>query len=486
MRILLALILLAAAVAAGVYFADNPGQVEIAWQGWLIDTSVGVLVAAAALFAFLVSVLALLVTGLRRAPVCRPPLARESRRRAGEAELTRGLVALAAADAGEARRHAERARVLLGETPVVLLLSAEAASRQGDLEAARRAYAALLDRRDTEFLGLRGLIGQALRAGDDAAALPLAERARALRPDAPWLADNLLRLQARAGDWQAARDTLAAAARRRALPAGAERHGRGVVLYELSRSVERAGDLRRASGLAAETQLAPDLAPIAANNARLLLARGRRRAAARAIERAWKTAPHPELARLYLEARGAAEPLAGAASLQRLAARNPDATRKPPRDRRSSARGAAVGRGAAASDAGGGGVAGHPLAPPLSADGAARGKRGRRAASGARMARSGDRRAAGPVLCLRPLRHGGFRMAIGVSGLRRLRYARLAGAGGAGHDRRLSGNRHGAADAAGGRCPRSAGYIGTVRRAAWLRAHNRIISRRRLEPEQPR
>jgi uncharacterized membrane-anchored protein len=33
MRILLALILLAAAVAAGVYFADNPGQVEINWQG---------------------------------------------------------------------------------------------------------------------------------------------------------------------------------------------------------------------------------------------------------------------------------------------------------------------------------------------------------------------------------------------------------------------------------------------------------------------
>ena len=80
--------------------------------------------------------------------------------------------------------------------------SAEAASRQGDAEAARRIYAALLDRRDTEFLGLRGLIGQTLRADDDAAALPLAERARALRPDAPWLAENLLRLQARAGDWQ--------------------------------------------------------------------------------------------------------------------------------------------------------------------------------------------------------------------------------------------------------------------------------------------
>ena len=155
--------------------------------------------------------------------------------------------------------------MVLGETPVVLLLSAEAASRQGNPDAARRAYAALLDRRDTEFLGLRGLIGQALRAGDDAAALPLAERARALRPDAPWLADNLLRLQARAGNWQAARETLNTAARRRVLTASAERHGRGVVLYELSRSAERSGDLGRASRLAAQAQqLAPELAAIAA------------------------------------------------------------------------------------------------------------------------------------------------------------------------------------------------------------------------------
>ena len=69
MHILLSLFLVIAAVAASVYFAGNPGKVEIVWQGWLIDTSVGVLVAVAALFALLVSVLALTITGLRRAPV---------------------------------------------------------------------------------------------------------------------------------------------------------------------------------------------------------------------------------------------------------------------------------------------------------------------------------------------------------------------------------------------------------------------------------
>ena len=216
--------------------------------------------------------------------------------------------------------------MLLGETPVVLLLSAEAASRQGDVEAARRVYAALLDRRDTEFLGLRGLIGQALRAGDTRPRCRLPSAPARCAPTHPGSRKTCCGCRpapatgrGRARRWPRRRGA-------GALPAGVERHGRGVVLYELSRSIERAGDLRRASGLAAQAQqLAPDLAPIACHNARLLLARGRRRAAARAIERAWQTAPHPELAKLYLEARSAAEPLAGAASLQRLAARNPDA-----------------------------------------------------------------------------------------------------------------------------------------------------------------
>jgi len=133
-------------------------------------------------------------------------------------------------------------------------------------------------------------------------------------------------LQARAGDWQAARETLAAAVRRRALPAELARHHRGVVLYELSRAAEQQGELRRAAGLAARAQAqTPDLAEIAAHHARLLFALGRRRAAIKAIERAWRSAPHPDLARLYLDHAGDAGPLGRAASLQRLAARNPEA-----------------------------------------------------------------------------------------------------------------------------------------------------------------
>src|SRR5207248_9005457 len=125
------------------------------------------------------------------------------------------------------------------------------------------------------------------------------------------LAGNVVAVQARGAAWPAGGDTIAEAAGRGALPAGKARHGRGVVLYELSREAEQKGDLRRAAALAARAQsLLPDLAEAAARHARLLLAMDRQRAARRAIERAWRTAPHPDLARVYLEADPAAEPLA--------------------------------------------------------------------------------------------------------------------------------------------------------------------------------
>ncbi|HTV88837.1 MAG TPA: heme biosynthesis HemY N-terminal domain-containing protein [Stellaceae bacterium] len=323
-RLLLALALIAAAVAAGAFFAGNPGQVDIVWQGWRIDTSVGVLLGAAALIGVAVALLALFVAALRRTPrnVRRRRAAR--RRHAGEAALTRGLVALAAGDAGEARRHGRRASAFLADSPTALLLAAEAAHREGDAAAARQAYTLLLQRPDSEFLGLRGLIGQALREGDDAAARPLAERARLLRPGARWLADSLVLLQARAGDWAAVHETLAAAARRGALPAEAAHHHRGVALHELSSAAERDGDLRKAVGLAAKAQaLAPDLAEPALHHARLLCRLGRRRAAAKAVERAWRAAPHRELARCYAEIDADAAPLARAAAVQKLAAHNP-------------------------------------------------------------------------------------------------------------------------------------------------------------------
>jgi HemY protein len=325
-RSILGLVVFAAVVTAAVFFANHPGQVAIIWQGWQVETSVGVLVAAAiaaALALWLLLWAVRLILGSPRALLGRR---REQRRRAGYRALTQGMVAVAAGDPQEARRYARRANALLADPPLTLLLSAQTAQLEGDETAAKKFFTAMLERPETEFLGLRGLLNQAMRAGDQGTALRLTERAMTLRPNTPWVVESRFDLEAREGKWHAAEETLAQAAKRRIIPRDRARHHRGVILYELSRAAAANGDRRRGLDLAAQAQtLLPDLAPPAAHYARLLLDQQRTAPATKAVERAWRTAPHAELAQVYGNVHVGEAPLERYKRFERLAGQNPEA-----------------------------------------------------------------------------------------------------------------------------------------------------------------
>jgi len=325
-RGLLGLLLIAGAIAAAIFFADHPGRVDIVWQGWRVGTSVGVLAAAALLAGLIAALLFWLVSLIIDSPRAFLRHRRERRRRAGYRALTRGMVAVAAGDPQEAQRCARRADALLADPPLTLLLSAQAAQLGGDDLAAKKFFSAMLDRPETEFLGLRGLLNQALRVGDRGTALHLTERAATLRPGTAWVVESLFDLEAREGRWEAARDTLAQAVKRRIVPRERARHHRGVIAYELSRAALARGDRSRGRSLAAQAQtLTPDLAAPAAHHARALLQDRRPGPAAKAIEAAWRTIPHPELAQVYGVIHNSLPPLDRFKNFERLAAQNPDA-----------------------------------------------------------------------------------------------------------------------------------------------------------------
>jgi HemY protein len=325
-RGLFGLLVFACSIAVALFFVDHPGQVEIVWQGWQLDTSVGVLAAAAVLAGLAIALLYWLVSLILGSPRAILRRRRERRRRAGYRALTRGMVAVAAGDPDEARRCARRADALLADPPLTLLLSAQAAQLGGDDTAANRYFTAMLDRPETEFLGLRGLLNQALRAGDQSTALRLTERAATLRPHTAWVLESLLDLEARAGRWQAADRALAQAVKHGIIPRQRARHHRGVILYELSLAALANGDRSRGRTLAAHAQgLTPDLAVPAAHHARMLLEDRRPGPAAKAIENAWRTIPHPDLAQVYAVIHDGVPTLERFKNFERLAAQNRDA-----------------------------------------------------------------------------------------------------------------------------------------------------------------
>ena len=323
-RALILMLQIAVLAAIAAWLADHPGRVVIHlqdWWGqdWRIDTSVAVLIVLAGLIALAAAL------GYRAwrfawgAPGQLVEARRSSRRRRGYRALSDGMVALATGNAAVAARLARRADALLKQPPATQVLSAQAAELGGDGGAARRHYEVLMEAPETAFIGLRGLLRQALEAGESAEALRLARRAYALKPSDEWVLNRLFDLQVGAAAWNAADATLAEALRRKAVPQADGYRQRAAVLVERGRAAEIEDDPAAAMGFMREANdLDPGLAPAAVAYARYLAEDGKTRRATRVLEQAWSTAPHPDIAAAYGTTGANGDPMQRVKNLERL------------------------------------------------------------------------------------------------------------------------------------------------------------------------
>src|SRR3954469_9371298 len=97
-RVLVYLVVAAALMLGVTWLAERPGDVTIVWEGWRVDTSVGVL----ATVILLIAVASALLYRFWRAVVTAPRRfarwRRQRRTHAGYQALSAGLVAVAAGD----------------------------------------------------------------------------------------------------------------------------------------------------------------------------------------------------------------------------------------------------------------------------------------------------------------------------------------------------------------------------------------------------
>ncbi|CAH0280175.1 heme biosynthesis HemY N-terminal domain-containing protein [Roseomonas sp. CECT 9278] len=305
-RALLLLTGLAAVTGLALWLAQVGGTVEIEVGEVWIGITVPIAVMGLALAFVLVQAV---LSGLRwmAAVPARQRAARRAQRRAdGDAAVTRALVALAAGTAEAARVEVRRARVLLGDTPQTLLLTAEAERLAGREEAAAIDFKALAERPDARFLGLRGLLRQAMQREDWPAAQRLAKEAEAAQPGAAWLREERQVLALRMRDWREALALAAPDAPRAALALAAS-------LQEEDAS--RAGEFEK-QAVAADAGFAPGALAYAK---RLGDAGGGRRARA-VLEQSWLAAPHPDIGAAWLA--GEKDRLARVKAVEDLVHRN--------------------------------------------------------------------------------------------------------------------------------------------------------------------
>ncbi|MBX9925263.1 MAG: heme biosynthesis protein HemY, partial [Hyphomicrobiaceae bacterium] len=312
------------ALATGLsWLADQPGNVRIEGQGWVIETSLFRAVVLAALAIGTALVTWSLMRHLWHSPAAVGNVMNRRRNKQGMQALSAGMIAVGSGDRAGATRHALLARKALPNEPMTHLLRAQAAQLAGDKATARRIYEAMLSSPDTETLGLRGLFLEAEREKETEAARQFAERALRLNPKLLWASDALFDIQCRSSDWSGALETLHTARKNGLVEKPVADRKRAVLLAAQAAKAEDT-EPDRALNLAIEAHnLAPDLVPAAAQAARMLASRGNTPKAAKIVERAWAKSPHPDLATVYAYARVGDSPRDRLTRIKRLASQNP-------------------------------------------------------------------------------------------------------------------------------------------------------------------
>ena len=267
-------------VALAWFVAGLPGMVSATISGTTIEASTPVAITLIALLFLILYVLLRLLIGLIRLPRTTGRWNAGRRRGRGEAAVTRALVALAANDGSAARREAERSRRLLGDTPLTLLLAAQAGRQAGRDAEADAAFRLLSEHKDARLLGLRGLLRHAMHKQDWPAATALASQAEAAHPGAAWLRDERRQLAVQTGQW------------REALRLSGP-DGRPALAVAAANDETDPNAALRMARQAFEAE--PGLAPASVAYATRLRQGGRERAALDVLRRAWSINPQPEI-----------------------------------------------------------------------------------------------------------------------------------------------------------------------------------------------
>jgi HemY protein len=294
-------------IAVAWLLAGIPGHVAASIGEYTIETSAPVAILMLAALVIVILVVLRVLRSLLAIPRAGAGWHRRHRLALGESAVTRVLVALAAGEPGAARKEARRARHLLGDSPQTLLLVAEAGRLSGREDEADEAFRALTKQKDGSFLGLRGLLRQAIDRRDWPEALVIANQAETAYPGTVWLRQQRAELALQTENWGEALELIGPDPRR-------------TTYYVAAANAE--SDPHRALGYARQAwKQDPAFSPAALAYASRLRTAGQEKRARACIAEAWKHTPHPELATFVL----ATEPdaLARAQAAKRLIAGNP-------------------------------------------------------------------------------------------------------------------------------------------------------------------
>lgn len=330
-KILAYAIKIAIVLAIGYWLIENPGTLTLDWQGYIVSAETPIV--AVIMLAVLVAIA--VIYNLYRSLLDWPSrwgIGRGIKKRSrGYEALTKGLIAVAAGDGTMAVKQSSKARKLLDDAPLTMLLSAQAAHLSGDAETARDSFRAMLDQPELAFFGIRGLLTHELKttgrrdAGGQVnrEALRLAREAFRLEPSSPWVVETLFDLEMLAEDYNRGLGLADQMKRIGLIDAETAKRRKAGIFLARSMAAEAKEHSRDAKTFAEKAvKFHPSFAPAVTRMAKIYAENGKLRKARAIIDKAWSQNPHPELAAIWANLSPYQEPDGKLRWMQRLCGGN--------------------------------------------------------------------------------------------------------------------------------------------------------------------
>jgi HemY protein len=323
------------ALVSGVitWLGNNSGDLELNWLGYRITMNVATGLVALTLLTIIIFLLFQLLWWLIRLPTNMTSRNNQRKLEKGWVAITRGMTALIEHDNKRAQKYSRKLLSSMENEPLAHMMAAFTAQQAGNINEARKHYESLLEFKDTEMVGIRGLLVSAGEQGKLERAIELAERAFKKDQEARGITPLLLSLYKKAGKWNEALNLIETKTSLLSNLIGKNDSGdhtdwkkaKGFVLHMQARSAERNGEIESAftlyrSALEATPYSVPllldyaGLAGTLSNNQKLLSA----------IEKCWKHSTHPELAEKYVNLHEDKTIKSKIKAAKKLAAKNPE------------------------------------------------------------------------------------------------------------------------------------------------------------------
>jgi HemY protein len=285
------------------WLAERPGDLVLTFDGYRYELTL--MVAAVMITAIVAAVMIAwwLLKAIWNSPYTVSRYFRVRRRDRGYQALSTGMIAAGAGDAALARQMNRQAAKLISSEPLIHLLDAQASLLEGDHEAARRKFEAMLEDPEMRVLGLRGLYLEAQRLGDRDVARHYAERAAEIAPQLGWASGATLEARTAQGDWDGALALLEAQRATKLMDAARANRLRAVLLAAKASAALDRDPLAARNAAIEANRLAPDLVPAAVIAAKALFKQGDLRKGSKILETAWRKNAHPDIAETYVHAR---------------------------------------------------------------------------------------------------------------------------------------------------------------------------------------